>query len=118
MCFIDDKDDMDIYRRNKEQMAEAVADAIAVQFGLEKNGAMVENGTREDVKEISTGSKVIIKDGAIYGGLSSTRGKAVPAAQRRGKEHTVDKLQTNKGVVEARLAEIKSWVAVSSLKAI
>ena len=118
VCFIDDKDDMDIYRRNKEQMAEAVADAIAVQFGLEKNGAMVENGTREDVKEISTGSKVIIKDGAIYGGLSSTRGKAVPAAQRRGKEHTVYKLQTNKGVVEARLAEIKSWVAVSSLKAI
>lgn len=61
---------------------------------------------------------VTIKDGAVYGGLSSTRGKAVPAAQRGGKKHTVDKIQTNKGVKEARLKEINSWVAVASLKAV
>lgn len=55
---------------------------------------------------------------AVYGGLSSTRGKAVPAAQLGGKRHTVDKVQTNKGVQEAKLKGINSWVAVASLTAV
>lgn len=59
-----------------------------------------------------------IKSGAVYGGLSSTRGKAVPAAQLGGKRHTVDKVQTNKGVQEAKLKGINSWVAVASLTAV
>ena len=65
--------------------------------------------------EIKAGSVATMKNGAVYGGLSSTRGKAVPAAQLGGKRHTVDKVQTNKGVQEAKLKEINSWVAVASL---
>ena len=61
------------------------------------------------------GSTVTIKSGAVYGGLSTTRGKAVPAAQLAPKVHTVSKIQTNKGVSEALLSDISSWVAVSGL---
>jgi N-acetylmuramoyl-L-alanine amidase len=105
VCFIDDKDDMAIYTKKKDKIAEAIALAIAEQFGLKKT----------TTKEVKVGSVVTIKDGAVYGGLSSTRGKAVPASQRNGKKHTVDKIQTNKGVKEARLKDIMSWVAVKSL---
>ena len=116
-CFIDDKDDMAIYSSKKAQIAEVIANAIATQFGLKANGSgTTTSGTT--AKTIKAGSVVTIKDGAVYGGLSSTRGKAVPAAQRGGKKHTVDKIQTNKGVKEARLKEINSWVAVASLKAV
>ena len=105
-CFIDDKDDMQIYAEKKAKIAEAIAIAIAEQFGLKKKT------TAAAAKEIKAGSVVTIQDGAVYGGLSATRGKEVPAAQRGGKKHTVDKVQTNKGVKEARLKEINSWVAV------
>lgn len=114
-CFIDDKDDMQIYSSKKAQIAAAVANAIASQFGLKKGGTAAGSSAQAAGKVISAGSVVTIKDGAVYGGLSSTRGKTVSAAQRGGKKHTVDKIQTNKGVVEARLTEIKSWVAVTSL---
>ena len=66
-------------------------------------------------KGIAVGSTVTIKSGAVYGGLSTMRGKAVPAAQLAPKVHTVSKIQTNKGVSEALLSDISSWVAVSSL---
>lgn len=109
-CFIDDKDDMQIYASKKAQIAAAVANAIASQFGLKAG-----NTASQAVKTVQAGSTVTIKDGAVYGGLSSTRGKTVPAAQRGGKKHTVDKVQTNNGVSEAKLKEINSWVAVASL---
>lgn len=114
-CFIDDKDDMQIYSSKKAQIAAAVANAIASQFGLKKGGMKAGSSAQAAGKVISAGSVVTIKDGAVYGGLSSTRGKTVSVAQRGGKKYTVDKIQTNKGVVEARLTEIKSWVAVTSL---
>lgn len=119
-CFIDDKDDMTIYSSKKAQIAAAIANAIASQFGLKKTTTTITTtgSSQATTKEIKAGSVVTIKDGAVYGGLSSTRGKTVPAAQRGGKKHTVDKVQTNNGVKEARLKEIRSWVAVSSLKAV
>lgn len=116
VCFIDDKDDMSVYTAKKTQIAAAVANAIATQFGLKKGSQ--EAGSSPATQEIKAGSIVTIKSGAVYGGLSSTRGKAVPAAQLGGKRHTVDKVQTNKGVQEAKLKEINSWVAVASLTAV
>lgn len=117
VCFIDDKDDMSIYAAKKTQIAAAVANAIAVQFGLKK-GSQEAGNSPAAAPKIKAGSVVTIKSGAVYGGLSSTRGKAVPAAQLGGKRHTVDKVQTNKGVQEAKLKEINSWVAVASLTAV
>lgn len=116
-CFIDDKDDMTIYNSKKTQIAAAIANAIASQFGLKKTTTTAGN-SQAAANEVKAGSVVTIKDGAVYGGLSSTRGKTVPAAQRGGKKHTVDKVQTNKGVKEAKLKEINSWVAVASLTAV
>lgn len=116
VCFIDDKDDMSAYAAKKTQIAAAVANAIATQFGLKKGSQ--EAGSSPATQEIKAGSVVTIKSGAVYGGLSSTRGKAVQAAQLGGKRHTVDKVQTNKGVQEAKLKEINSWVAVASLTAV
>lgn len=118
-CFIDDKDDMTIYSSKKAQIAAAIANAIASQFGLKASSSGSSTAASSaTTKTIKVGSVVTIKDGAVYGGLSSTRGKTVPAAQRGGKKHTVDKIQTNKGVSEARLKEINSWVAVTSLTAV
>lgn len=116
VCFIDDKDDMSVYTAKKTQIAAAVANAIATQFGLKKGSQ--EAGSSPATQEIKAESIVTIKSGAVYGGLSSTRGKAVPAAQLGGKRHTVDKVQTNKGVQEAKLKGINSWVAVASLTAV
>lgn len=65
-------------------------------------------------KSVSVGSKVTIKSGAVYGGLSSARGKAVPSYVLK-QTHTVSRIQTNKGIKEALLKEINSWVSVSSL---
>ena len=66
-------------------------------------------------KPVETGCTVTINKGAVYGGLTSARGNKVPAAQLAPKKHTVSKIQINKGVREALLKEIVSWVAVSSL---
>ena len=66
-------------------------------------------------KPIEVGCQVTINKGAVYGGLTSARGNKVPAAQLAPKKHTVSKIQANKGVREALLKEIMSWVAVSSL---
>ena len=66
--------------------------------------------------EITVGSKVTIKSGAVYGGLSSTRGKAVPKEQLEPKKHTVSKIETHNGVKEALLSDIMSWVAIKYLE--
>lgn len=66
--------------------------------------------------EIKSGSVVTIRKGAVYGGLSSTRGKAVPKEQLAPKKHTVSKIKTHNGVREALLSDIMSWVAIKYLK--
>lgn len=68
-------------------------------------------------KKVTEGCTVKIKTGAVYGGLTSARGKAVPGWVCK-RTHTVKKIQENKGVKEALLREINSWVAVDSLTAI
>lgn len=69
----------------------------------------------DTAKPVEAGCKVTINKGAVYGGLTSARGNKVPSSQLAPKKHTVSKIQTNKGVREALLKEIVSWVAVSSL---
>ena len=66
--------------------------------------------------EIKSGSVVTIRKGAVYGGLSSTRGKAVPKEQLAPKKHTVSKIETHNGVKEALLSDIMSWVAIKYLE--
>ena len=68
-------------------------------------------------KKVTEGCTVKIKTGAVYGGLTSARGKAVPGWVCK-RTHTVKKIQENKGVKEALLREINSWVAVDFLTAI
>lgn len=65
---------------------------------------------------IKVGSTVTIKSGAVYGGLAASRGANVPSyisgANRR---YTVGKIAEHKGVQEALLKEVTSWVALSYL---
>ena len=68
-------------------------------------------------KTVSVGSKVKIKSGAVYGGLTSARGAAIPREQL-ARTHTVGKIQKNNGVTEALLTDIVSWVAVVSLEVV
>lgn len=69
-------------------------------------------------KKVQVGSTVTIKAGAVYGGLSTGRGKAVPSYVYTGRKFTVKKTGTHKGTEEALLAEINSWVAISSLSVV
>ena len=68
-------------------------------------------------KTVAVGSKVKIKPGAVYGGLTSARGAAIPREQL-ARTHTVGKIQKNNGVTEALLTDIVSWVAVVSLEVV
>jgi hypothetical protein len=70
------------------------------------------------LKPVTVGSVVTVNQGAVYGGLTAARGKVVPNTQLFPKRHTVNAVQINGGVLEARLKEIVSWVAVSSLTVI
>ena len=72
---------------------------------------------QSSAKTISVGSKVKIKPGATYGGLTAARGSIVPNTQLT-RTHTVGKIQTNGGVQEALLTDIASWVAVVSLEVV
>lgn len=67
--------------------------------------------------KITVGSKVKIKSGATYGGLTAARGSIVPNTQLT-RTHTVGKIQTNGGVREALLTDIASWVAVKYLEVV
>ena len=67
--------------------------------------------------KITVGSKVKIKPGATYGGLTAARGSIVPNTQLT-RTHTVGKIQKNGGVQEALLTDIASWVAVKNLEVV
>ncbi len=72
---------------------------------------------QSSAKTVSVGSKVKIKPGATYGGLTAARGSIVPNTQLT-RTHTVGKIQVNGGVREARLTDIASWVAVKYLEVV
>ena len=72
---------------------------------------------QSSAKTVAVGSKVKIKPGATYGGLTAARGSIVPNAQLT-RTHTVGKIQTNGGVREALLTDIASWVAVKYLEVV
>ena len=70
-------------------------------------------------KAVAVGSRVTIKTGAVYGGLTTSRGAKVPDyISGPNRRYTVKKIEAHKGVSEALLEEITSWVAVSYLTAI
>ena len=72
---------------------------------------------QSNAKTVAVGSKVKIKPGATYGGLTAARGSIVPNTQLT-RTHTVGKIQKNGGVQEALLTDIASWVAVVSLEVV
>lgn len=72
---------------------------------------------QSSAKTVSVGSKVKIKPGATYGGLTAARGSIVPNTQLT-RTHTVGKIQKNGGVREALLTDIASWVAVKYLEVV
>ena len=72
---------------------------------------------QSSAKTVAVGSKVKIKPGATYGGLTAARGSIVPNAQLT-RTHTVGKIQVNGEVREALLTDIASWVAVKNLEVV
>lgn len=73
--------------------------------------------SQSSAKTVSVGSKVKIKPGATYGGLTAARGSIVPNTQLT-RTHTVGEIQVNDGVREALLTDIASWVAVKNLEVV
>ena len=67
-------------------------------------------------KAVTVGSTVTIQAGAVYGGLATSRGAKVPDyVSGKNRRYTVKQIATHKGVQEALLKEITSWVALSDL---
>ena len=65
-------------------------------------------------KAVTVGSTVTIQAGAVYGGLATSRGAKVPDyVSGKNRRYTVKQIATHKGVQEALLKEITSWVALS-----
>lgn len=78
---------------------------------VEKTGST--GGTSSSIK---VGSTVTIKTGAVYGGLTASRGAKVPSyISGTARRYTVSQIAEHKGVQEALLKEITSWVALSYL---
>ena len=70
-------------------------------------------------KVVAVGSRVTIKTGAVYGGLTVSRGARVPDyVSGPNRRYTVKSIATHKGAEEALLEEITSWVATSYLTAV
>lgn len=72
---------------------------------------------QSSAKTVAVGSKVKIKPGATYGGLTAARGSIVPNTQLT-RTHTVGEIQVNDEVREALLTDIASWVAVKNLEVV
>ena len=66
-------------------------------------------------QKITKGDEVMIQSGAVYGGLTASRGKKVPA-YCIGKWYTVSQIAAHKGDEEALIKEIYSWVALKYLQ--
>ncbi len=67
-------------------------------------------------KTLEAGSRVTIKNGAVYGGLTVSRGALVPDyISGPSRRYTVAEITTHHGVQEARIAELESWVALDAL---
>lgn len=66
-------------------------------------------------KKVTKGDKVIIQSGAVYGGLTASRGKKVPS-YCIGKWYTASQIAVHKGDEEALIKEIYSWVATKYLQ--
>ena len=67
-------------------------------------------------KVVAVGSRVTIKTGAVYGGLTVSRGARVPDyVSGPNRRYTVKSIAAHKGAEEALLEEITSWIATSYL---
>ena len=76
-------------------------------------------GANTVTQTVAVGSKVTIKAGAVYGGLTSSRGAKVPSyISGQNHRYTVKEIATHKGIQEALLSEITSWVALSYLSVV
>ena len=68
---------------------------------------------------VTEGCKVTIQKGAVYGGLATSRGTKVPDyISGSSHRYTVKDIAAHKGVKEALLKEINSWVAISYLNVV
>jgi len=69
-CFIDNKNDMNIYQKDKDKIAQAIADGIVSGFGLKKNSTSTNNTQTTSkpatVKNIKTGDKVKVLKAVQY----------------------------------------------------
>lgn len=110
VCFIDNKEDMKVYKAKKDAIATDIVAGIVEGFGLKKT---VKKTTKKTVK---VGSKVKVSSDAKIGGLALNRGNKA-SSYIKGNTWTVKKIQKNKGVEEALLS-CSTWIAVKYLTAI
>ena len=100
-----------MYKRQKWGKLKSGAGWISLDYAT-KNGTSSSTAS----KAVTVGSTVTIQAGAVYGGLATSRGAKVPDyVSGKNRRYTVKQIATHKGVQEALLKEITSWVALSYL---
>ncbi len=69
-CFIDNKEDINIYQKNKDKIAQAICDGVVSGFGLKKNSTSTNNaqttGKPATTKAIKAGDKVKVLKAVQY----------------------------------------------------
>lgn len=58
VCFIDDKDDMNVYAQNKEKIAKKIADAFIKVWGLKKVTTIIVKVAFRSAKKVTPGNRI------------------------------------------------------------
>lgn len=113
-CFIDNKEDINIYQKNKDKVAQAICDGIVSGFGLKKKSIsntvsnVVNNIVSSVTKtKIKVGAKVTLQKNAT----KYATGQTIPNWVK-GKKYTIMQIGSDKVL----LKEIYSWVYTKDVK--
>lgn len=117
-CFIDNKSDIAIYKKNKDAIAQAICDGVVTGFGLKKKtiASVVSNTVSNVVSNIKTNvTKTKIKVGSKVTLLKTAKkyatGQVIPSWVKE-KKYTIMQVGSNKVL----LKEIYSWVYTKDVK--
>lgn len=115
-CFISNADDIKRFNSNIDKIATIYANAILKYCGVSTSSTTSSNSSSSTSAYVD-GCKVKVLSGAIYGGLSSTKGTKVPSSVI-GNTYTATRFAINGGSHEGLLSGINSWIPINYLQVV
>lgn len=114
--FISNSNDIKKINSNIETIGKLIAEYIASKCNTKITSSVTTSTTSTSNKYVN-GCTCKILSGAVYGGLSSTRGTKVPS-QYIGTESIITKFQMNNGSHDGLVKSINSWIPINYLQVI